>query len=123
MSYETMTLISSILLMLCGMSALFRHHLLEPKMTAYPKAPRWLLLIFFGFGTGCLWLGIKMFLGHFCGETPIQSRFFVLVVLIFVLKTGLLINTVRQRLPEIQREKLNRAEEAAMLLRDTQWRN
>lgn len=109
----TTTLFAGLFLTLSGMSGLTRHFLLEPKMTNYPKAPTWLLYVFFFFSAFLFFLGVRYLWTWAVEDTTTippgaSTTMMMLSCAILIYKGSLLANVLRQRLPAGVWERLNK---------------
>lgn len=97
-------------LVLAGGCGLVRHFLLEPKVTNYPQAPRWLLTVFF-FAAVMIFLGSPFLLAwHLDEPSPpgATAAGAALAVTLLIYKGSLLVNVLHQRLPADVWRRLNR---------------
>lgn len=85
-----------------GICGLVRHFLLEPKLLAEPRTPRWLLRVFFGFSCVMIYVGLRFLTAWATGAAtvtpPGATAIGVLVaVTIFTYKGSLLYDTVTRK--------------------------
>lgn len=83
---------------LAGVFGLIRHFLLEPAMEDHPKAPKWLLRVFFGFSTVTTYVGLRYLTAWYTGAAvvapPAATGLGVLLAFtLFVYKGSLLYDT------------------------------
>ncbi len=96
-----------------GLCGLVRHFLLEPGMPNYPKAPQWLLNVFFAFSSVLIYAGLRYLWMFGTGEgatvPPGATGMGVLLAFAtFVYKGSMLYNVLRQRYPVAVWARLNR---------------
>jgi hypothetical protein len=96
-----------------GLCGLVRHFLLEPGMANYPKAPKWLLNVFFAFSSVLIYAGLRFLWVWATGEgvrvPPGATGMGVLLAFAtFVYKASMLYNVLRQRYPVAVWARLNR---------------
>lgn len=56
---------------LAGICGLIRHFLLEPKLPALPKTPRWLLHVFFAFSAVLIYIGLRYLTAWYTGAATV----------------------------------------------------
>jgi len=98
---------------LAGCFGLIRHFLLEPRMPNYPRAPQWLLHVFFGFAAILIFAGLRFLCAWATGEgrsvPPGATGMGVLLAAaLFVYKGSMLGNVLHQRYPAQVWTRLNR---------------
>lgn len=108
----TDSLLAGLPLVVAGICGLVRHFLLEPRMEHYPKAPGWLLLVYFAFAVVLIYLGLR-FLLAWLGESDrippnAQPGFVLMGWTAFLYKGAMLLNVLRQRYPVAVWRRLNR---------------
>jgi len=59
MTIMTNTLLAGAAYVLAGIFGLIRHFMLEPKVQAMPRAPTWLLHVFFCFSAVLVYVGLR----------------------------------------------------------------
>lgn len=109
---------SGIFLTLAGASVLVRHLLLEPGLVNFPKAPKWLLNVYFLFATVMIYLGIRYLWAWKMGDTttipPAASPAMVLQSAALSIYNGaMLVNVVNQRMPKRAWRRINNITERA----------
>jgi hypothetical protein len=111
MTVVSNTLAAGILLTASGSCGLLRHFLLEPKTPNYPKAPSWLLGVFFIFSTFLIFIGLRYINTAIIGvDTTPPGAATVMVsmsAMLFFYKVSLLTNVLMQRYPAEVWQKLN----------------
>lgn len=105
------TLAAGVFLLMAGSFGLLRHFLLEPRMPNYPKAPPFLLAVFFLFATVLIVVGLRYINAWIAGETTIppaaSPTMAFLSFMIMFYKGTMLFNVLRQRLPARLWDRLN----------------
>lgn len=107
------SLLAGVFYFVAGTSGLVRHFLMEPGMTHYPPAPKWLLHIFFIFSSVLIYAGLRFLWAWGTGEgvnTP-PGATAMAVLLSFttmIYKLSMLYNVMRQRYPSDVWARLNR---------------
>jgi len=105
------TFAAGILFTSSGTMGLVRHFLLEPSSPNYPKAPSWLLGVFFAFSTFLMFIGLRYLNTAIAGvnEVPPGAATVMvsMAVAIFLYKFALLLNLLLQRLPARVWARLN----------------
>jgi len=106
------TIASGVMLFISAMFGYTRHFLFEPKMTHYPPAPKWLLIVYFGFATVLFYLSMSFLHAAAFGPwtTPPQagSRFTMISLALLIYKGSMLYNVLRQRYPAEVWQRINR---------------
>lgn len=107
------SLAAGFFLLMAGFSGFVRHGLLEPKMTRYPPAPAWLLVVVYAFATVMLYLGMHYIYSAFFSPPDVippqaSARMVLLSFTVFTYKIAMLVNVVRQRLPAHLWNRLNK---------------
>ncbi len=87
-----------------GIFGLVRHFLLEPGMANYPKAPKWLLNVFFAFASVLIFAGLRFLWAWGTGDGAtvppgVTGIGVLLAFATFVYKGSMLYNVLRQRYP------------------------
>lgn len=112
----TDSLLAGIPLAVAGICGLVRHFLLEPRMEHYPKAPGWLLFIYFIFSVVLIYLGLRFLVAWFGEDRGIppnaQPGFVMLGWTVLLYKGAMLINVLRQRYPVEFWRRINRIQDA-----------
>lgn len=85
-----------------GICGLIRHFMLEPKLLAEPRTPKWLLRVFFGFSTVMIYVGLRFLTAWATGAAvvtpPAATSIGVLVAFaICVYKGSLLYDTATRK--------------------------
>lgn len=114
----TNTFYAGLFLLIAGLCGLVRHFLLEPNVPNYPRAPQWLLHVFFAFATVLIFLGGRFLTAWASGAavttppgaTPSGA---LLALVLVVYKGSLLVNVLMQRYPADTWKRLNRIQELA----------
>lgn len=114
----TNTFYAGLFYLLAGMFGLIQHFLLEPSAPNYPKAPPWLLHVFFAFAAVLIFAGLRFLTDWGTGEgatvPPGASGMGVLMAFsIFVYKGAKLANVLRQWYPAEVWARLDRLAEIA----------
>lgn len=111
MSVFANTLAAGIMFTAAGSCGLLRHFLLEPTSPNYPKAPKWLLGVFFIFSTFLMFVGLRYINTAIAGvyEVPPGAATLMVAVSAMLLfyKSALLLNLLLQRLPAHVWARLN----------------
>lgn len=112
----TDSLLAGVPLVVAGICGYIRHFLLEPRAEHYPKAPGWLLVVFFIFSSVLVFLGLR-FIVAWVGENPsippnAQPAFVLLGWTVLLYKGSMLLNVLRQRYPIAVWRRLNRINDA-----------
>lgn len=90
--------------LLAGICGLVRHFLLEPGMANYPRAPKWLLNVFFMFSCVLMYAGLRFLWVWATGEgvtvpPGVTGMGVMLAAATFIYKGSMLFNVARQRYP------------------------
>lgn len=105
------TLAAGIFFTSAGSCGLLRHFLLEPTSPHYPKAPAWLLGVFFVFSTFLMFIGLRYINTAIAGVNEVPPGAATLMVtvaaMLFFYKFALLVNLLLQRLPARVWDRLN----------------
>lgn len=105
------TALAGFTLFLAGVCGFIRHFLLEPKMAEYPKAPGWLLAVFFVFAGVLCGLGMRFIAGWWMGVTAAppgaDPALASLGAVLFIYKGSMLVNVMMQRYPAQVWKRLN----------------
>jgi hypothetical protein len=102
--------------LLAGCCGLVRHFLLEPGMGNYPRAPKWLLHVFFMFSSVLIFAGLRFLWAWGSGEGAtvppgVTGMGVLLAFATFGYKASMLYNVARQRYPAETWARLNRITE------------
>jgi len=104
--------------LLAGLCGLIRHFLLEPQMPNYPRAPKWLLHVFFAFAAVLVYAGLRFLWAWGTGQgtsvPPGTTGMGVLLSFaVFAYKASMLYNVALQRYPTETWARLNRITDLA----------
>ena len=110
------SLLAGLFYFAAGSFGLVRHFLLEPGMANYPKAPKWLLNVFFAFSSVLIYAGLRFLWAWGTGEGAtvppgVTGMGVMLAGATFVYKASMLYNVLRQRYPVAVWARLNRITE------------
>ncbi len=109
----TPSLFAGVFYLVAGCLGLARHFLLEPSIPNYPRAPRWLLNIFFAFASMLVFAGLRylsVWLIEQNPSTPPNATAMTVLISggILIYKSGLFANVLTQRYPASVWIRINR---------------
>jgi len=107
------SLIAGICLTLAGCCGLTRHFLLEPQVENFPRAPKWLLNVYFIFASVLMFAGLRFLNAYWVADTtdipPNASPMMVLLAsTILFYKGSMLVNVLNQYYPKEVWNRVNR---------------
>lgn len=109
------SLLTGIFWLLAGVCGMIRHFLLEPRTTTYPRAPAWLLAVFFAAATFFIFLGLRFVAAYVAREPGIPPQaspsMMATSMVVLIYQAALLANILRQHYPAHTWKRLNRIQE------------
>ena len=116
MGYVANAFFAGLFLFIAGVFGLMRHFLLEPGIQNYPKAPSWLLKVYFLFATVLIYMGLTYFTVWFMGgpntiPPGASPKMVLLSFAILFYKGSMFVNVLRQRYPPEVWARINRLQD------------
>lgn len=110
------SLLAGLPLVIAGICGLVRHFLLDPTMLRYPRAPGWLLGVFFLFSSVLIYAGLRFLLAWYLEQPGVppnaQPMMVVLAWAVLMYKGSMLWNVFKQRHPAQIWERIYRLQRA-----------